>query len=125
MLNIKEYGSIFAFGGIVYGLMEIMWRGRTHWSMAITGGACFLSLFKIFNKLKHPSIFKKCIIGSGVITAYEFLAGCIFNLWLKKNVWDYSKMPFNFKGQICLLYSLLWGFLSIPIGYICKDIRKN
>ena len=29
------------------------------------------------------------------------------------NVWDYSGFPLNIMGQVCLLYSVLWGLLSI------------
>lgn len=116
---------LFTFGGIVYGLIEILWRGRTHWSMLLTGGAGFLSLYKIFGRMKDASLFKKCAIGSSVITACEFVSGCIFNLWLKMKVWDYSKLPFNFKGQICALYSFLWGLLCIPINVVCKELRTK
>ncbi len=27
--------------------------------------------------------------------------------------WDYSYLPFNINGRICLLYSIFWGFLAI------------
>ena len=27
--------------------------------------------------------------------------------------WDYSSMPFNLNGRICLLYSIFWGILGI------------
>ncbi len=120
MRSLKKYCSIFTFGGITYGLIEILWRGKTHWSMLVTGGACLLSLYKIYDKMKHPTLIKKCLVGSTVITTYEFIVGCIFNLWLKLKVWDYSHMPFNIKGQVCLLYSVLWGLLCIPISMICK-----
>lgn len=123
MISFKKNLSIFSFGGIVYGLIELVWRGKTHWSMVITGGACLLSLYKIYSKIKGASLFKKCLIGSCVITMYEYISGCIFNLWLKRKVWDYSRMPFNIKGQVCLLYSFLWGLLSIPISALCNDIK--
>lgn len=121
----KKNLSLFAFGGVVYGLIEILWRGRTHWSMILTGGAGFLSLFKIFGKIKDASLVKKCVLGSSVITTVEFISGCIFNLLLKMDVWDYSKMPLNFKGQVCALYSCLWGLLCIPISIVCKEFNKN
>ena len=119
----KKNLSIFSFGAVVYGLIEILWRGKTHWSMLITGGACFLSLYKLFIPFKNIPVFKKCLMGSFVITAYEFVAGCIFNLWLKLKVWDYSKMPFNIKGQICPFYTFLWGLLTIPISFVCKELE--
>ena len=36
---------VFVLGGSAYGLMEILFRGHTHWTMVITGGACILTLY--------------------------------------------------------------------------------
>jgi uncharacterized membrane protein len=41
------------------------------------------------------------------------MAGIIVNLAFKWGVWDYSQMPYNFMGQICLLYFNLWFLLSL------------
>ena len=41
------------------------------------------------------------------------------------DVWDYSKVPFNFLGQVCVLYSVLWGFLSAAaIPFAGKVLEK-
>lgn len=82
-----------------------------------------MSLFKAFKKLADKSTWQKCVIGSMVITSYEFVSGCIFNLWLKLKVWDYSKQKFNIKGQVCLLYSILWALLCLPVNKICDKIE--
>lgn len=119
---LKKYSALFVLGGIAYGLIEILWRGKTHWSMVITGGSCFVALFEVFSKIKEKSMLVKCILGSFIITLYEFCSGCIFNLLLKLKVWDYSDIPFNIKGQVCILYSFLWGLLCVPINYVCKKI---
>lgn len=115
---------LFLMGGITYGFIEILWRRRTHISMVITGGLCFLLLYHIFKKLKNLTLMTKCIIGSALITTLEFLCGCVVNLWLKLDVWDYSNLRFNLLGQICVLYSVLWGFLTVPISFVCAYIAK-
>ena len=78
-------------------------------------------------KLKRTSLFLKALIGSIFITGIELIFGIIFNVLLKKNVWDYSKMPLNFGGQICAFFSFLWLLLSIifiPIaGYVNKKLK--
>lgn len=51
-------------------------------------------------------------IGSLLITVLELVCGCIVNLWLGWHVWDYSNMPFNLLGQICLPFTAIWFFLS-------------
>ncbi len=56
----------------------------------------------------------QCLIGGAIITAVEFITGCIINLWLKWDVWDYSNLPFNILGQICLPFFFIWVFLSAP-----------
>lgn len=104
---------MFGFGAIGYGLIEILWRGFTHPSMLTAGGICFMCFAKIGEKMKKASIFLKALAGSLLVTGIELIFGVIFNIILHKNVWDYSNMPFNFKGQICPLYSFFWGILSL------------
>ena len=44
-------------------------------------------------------------------TLAEFITGCVVNIWLKYDVWDYSDLPFNFMGQICLQFIGIWVVL--------------
>lgn len=125
MKSIKQDVTLFSIGGLTYGLIEILWRHHTHWTMLLTGGICFLSLFKLFTKMPKLPILEKCVLGSVIITIIEFTAGCVVNIWLKMNVWDYSHVPFNLLGQICVLYSTLWGFLCIPINKLCISITSG
>ena len=119
---------IFSIGACGYGLLEILWRGYTHWSMRGAGGLSFLGLSAIQNRMRSFGLVTKAIIGSGLITAIEFVFGVIFNIVLKKNVWDYSRMPFNIKGQVCATYSFIWMLISmiaIPFaGVLTKRLRK-
>ncbi|MBQ8203085.1 MAG: hypothetical protein IJZ75_02240 [Clostridia bacterium] len=105
----------FSFGAIGYGFLELLWRGRTHWSMLIAGGLSFLGLGSIGKRMKNCSAVKKAVAGSLLITSIEFVFGVIFNIILKRNVWNYSKMPLNLFGQVCALYSVLWGILSLAL----------
>lgn len=123
--RVKQDIEIFTFGGIAYCILEILWRRYTHWTMGITGGICFLVLFRIYSRFRNATLLTKCFIGSCVITIIEFISGCIVNLWLKMNVWDYSNIRLNVLGQICLLYSFFWGIISIPIDYISKKINNR
>ncbi len=115
---------LFSFGYAAYSLIELAWRRYTHFTMGIAGGLCFLMLYRIYKKHYSLSLLKKCLIGSGVITAVEFCFGCLLNLQLKLNIWDYSALPFNIFGQICPLFSLIWAALCIPICYLTKKISK-
>lgn len=124
MKRVKQDIAIFTASGISYCFIEILWRRYTHWTMAIIGGICFLILFRIFTSFEKISLIKKCLIGSGIITIIEFISGCIVNIWLKMGIWDYSSLPVNILGQVCLIYSFLWALLSIPIVYLSNKINK-
>ena len=109
---IKRYAFFFTIGGTGYAIIELIWRGRTHWTMLIAGGICFIIFSVIEEKLKKRSAILKAVISSSLITAVELMLGLIFNVVLKMHVWDYSKQRFNILGQICPLYSCLWVVLS-------------
>ena len=102
--RLKNDIAIFTIGGLSYALIEILWRGYTHWTMIITGGICFVVLFRVFSRITHAKLWQKCAAGAAIITAIEFAAGCIVNLWLQMDVWDYSFLPLNLFGQVCLLF---------------------
>ena len=105
--------TLFLSGGLIYILIEMLWRGHTHWTMFMVGGICFV-LVGLINEgftFEMPLVFQM-VISMFVITAVEFITGYIINIRLSWNVWDYSEMPFNLKGQICLPYMGLWFLLS-------------
>ena len=112
---------VFTFGGTGYCLIELLWRGHTHWTMYLTGGLCFF-LIENLNRtvLLGKNLAAKCAAGAAVITAVEFCSGCIVNLWLGMNVWDSRTLPMNLLGQISLMYSSLWYMLSAPIMGVAK-----
>lgn len=115
---------LFAIGGIGYCTLEILWRGYTHWTMLILGGVCFYLLFYVFHYMENTNVFTKAIIGGSIITAAEFLTGCIVNIALKWDVWNYASAPYNLLGQICLPYYVLWILLCIPISFLDKLIGQ-
>ncbi len=100
-------------GGCAYFAIELLWRGHSHWTMAVLGGICFVLIGGI-NELFpwEMSLLLQALIGAVVITALEFVAGCILNLWLGLEIWNYSALPLNLLGQICLPFSLLWIIAS-------------
>lgn len=105
--------GVFCIGGLLYTLIEIGWRGHSHWSMFLLGGVCFRVIGSIHERFARRSLWLRCGLCAGAITLLEFLCGWIVNLRWELHVWDYSHMPLNIKGQVCLLYSFLWGLLSL------------
>lgn len=113
-----EIIAVYITGGLIYGLIELIWRGWTHWSMLLCGGACFALMYRIsLSALPFPG---KCLASACVITAVEFVTGCLVNIILKWQVWDYSALPGNLMGQICPQFFLLWLLLSIPGLGLCR-----
>lgn len=101
------------FGGVGYGLLELIWRGRTHWSMLLAGGLCFAVLGLLNLSLAGRMRFwTLAVMGAVSITAVEFGFGVVFNLCLQMDVWDYSHLPVNLYGQVCLPFTALWVIVS-------------
>lgn len=105
-------------------LLELLWRKRTHWSMGILGGIVFLLLYLVFTRIGPERLLLKGVVGMAIITSLEFLAGTVVNVRLKWNVWDYSGLPVNLYGQVCLLYSGLWFLLSMFVALIIQAIAQ-
>lgn len=116
---------IFSVGSVGYGLIEILWRGFTHWSMLIAGGLSFCGLSQIAERFKKTCRIVKAFLGGAFITVIELAFGFVFNIILRKNVWDYSRMPFNLFGQICAVYSLLWVALSFFAMPLVSSLNKR
>ena len=116
---------LFSAGAWGYYLIELLFRGYSHFSMAICGGVCLCLIYKIFEKLPSLSLFAKCALGALVITSIEFITGCIVNILLGLDVWDYSLLPLNLLGQICLPFSLIWFALCLPLAYLCYLFREK
>ncbi len=114
MLRIWKDLILAYIGGMLYVTLEHLWRGWSHPSMFLLGGLCFLLLGALN---EHPAtagvpLLWQSILGAGIVTVLELVTGLIVNVALDLNVWDYSALPFNFMGQICLYFFLLW----IPVS---------
>lgn len=112
--------ALLLIGGLGYYGIEIAFRGRSHWSMAICGGVCLCAIYHMNRRLRHKPIFFRALCGALIITAVEFVCGCIVNLLLGWKIWDYSGMPYQLLGQICLPFSLLWAALCLPVCAVCS-----
>ena len=87
--------------GLVYGPFNLLYGA----------GATVLSLclYKFRNKGSWISFLGGMLIGSVV----EYVCSWGQELLFGFRSWDYSQMPFNLNGRICLLYSVFWGILGV------------
>ena len=109
-LKIWKNAVLFYLGGMGYVGLELLWRRRSHSSMFVLGGFCFLALGRLNRSAKALPAPLRAVVGSGFITALELAAGLIVNR--QHQVWDYSALPFHYRGQVCLPFTLLW----IPVA---------
>lgn len=123
--QIKKLGLLFLIGAIGYAAVEIIWRGRTHWSMMIAGGLCLALFSVVASKLKKRGMLTKALVCAALVTAVEFIFGIVFNLWLKMNIWDYSDLPLNLMGQICPIFSLAWAGIALAMLPLVEAVNKD
>ena len=100
----------FCFGAVVYPLIELAWRRRTHPAMALAGGLSMCALKCLDDACKSRPLRQRALLGGLAITGIEYACGRVFNR--RYQIWDYRNAPLNIQGQICLPFTLAWCGLS-------------
>lgn len=118
-----KYAILYSVGALSYGAIELLFRGRTHWTMLLAGGGCLVLIY-LLDRM-HQSLWKTCLMGGAVITAVEFVTGIIVNILLGWDVWSYGQMPYNLLGQICPLFTVFWVGLSLPAVMLCRLLDRG
>ena len=72
----------------------------------------------------ETKMYKQCILSAIIITFIEYVSGYILNIKLGLNIWDYTNLKFNLNGQISLIFSFAWVFLSY-FAIKFDDMLKN
>ncbi len=124
LIKIFRNAALFTIGGTSYYALEVLCRGYSHWSMALCGGICLTAIYHMNRKLTKKNICLRAALGSVIITAVELICGCFVNLIFRLNVWDYSHLPLNLLGQICLPFTLLWMALCFPVCALCSCLKE-
>ncbi len=124
MREIIKLFLLFLMGGMIYFMIELAYKGDSHYSMFITGGFCFLLIGGINSYFdRSMPLLLQMLYSAVFITLLEFISGVIVNIGFHLNVWDYSHIPFNFMGQICPRFFVIWYFLSL-IGIFLDDFFR-
>lgn len=122
--TILKLVALSLVGSIIYVCIEMLWRGYSHPSMFILGGICFVAI-GLINELFpwDMGLLWQSLIGAVIVTALEFITGLIVNVWLGLGVWDYSGLPFNIMGQICLPFFFAWMALAM-VAIVLDDYLR-
>ena len=124
LLYVFEYLFLLILGGAIYYGIEVLWRGHSHVAMFFVGGMCFILIGLINEVIDWNMIFwKQVVIGDLCVLVLEFTFGVIFNIILKQDIWDYTNLPFNLFGQICLPFAILW-LPIVAIAIVLDDWVK-
>ncbi len=87
--------------GLVWGPFNLLYGAG---AVALTVG-----LYRFRNRGSHISFLGGMLVGSAV----EYLCSWGQEVLIGSRSWDYSGMPLNINGRICLLYSIFWGALGV------------
>lgn len=123
MKKAMTYMTVFLLGGGLYCTLEVLWRGYTHWSMALVGGLCVVLIYCV-EGLRFTTFWKMVLCGIG-ITLIEGVSGVFLNLIWKLGVWDYSDLYLNLFGQVCLWFAMLWMLLSYPAMKLISFLNRH
>ena len=112
MKTIMKYILLCSFGGYTYVTLELLFRGRSDITMMYCASLCVLSMCVLNNVFGYDLDFIIQILFCMLsCTMVEWVFGVIFNK--DYSIWDYRNMPFHSPdAQICLPFTLLWGFIS-------------
>lgn len=130
--RLLAYFIIYSFAGYVvetiYAIISKgMWESRQSFLYGpfsgIYGlGAVVMIIFlQYFNKNNNRLFIGGFIVGSIV----EYLVSLFAEVVLHVKWWDYSNMPLNINGRICVYFSIFWGFLAIYfMSYVHPKIER-
>lgn len=124
MRYLAKYLTLLIIGGAAYYLIEILARGFSHWTMFMVGGICFIVVGIINEITPKMSLVWQMILSAIIITAVEFVSGCILNIWLELGIWDYTDEFCNVLGQICPKHTVYWFLLSL-VGIVIDDYIRH
>lgn len=122
-MNKKLYKNIILFtvGFCLYITIEVLFRGFSYPLMGVVGGITLVLLDKINNKISwETDLTIQALIGAVIVTLFELVIGLIALYTSLPQMWDYTNLPLNFMGVICLPFSIAWCFLSV-VGIFVAD----
>lgn len=124
-MKINKSILLFLVGYCTYISIEVTYRNISYPIMGICGGLAILLLDKINDNISwNIDLCLQGLCGSALITFFELIIGEIaLHTSLLPIMWDYSNVPLNFDGVICLPFSIAWFFLSIFAIFLADAIN--
>ena len=116
---------LFTVGFCLYITMEVLFRGYSFPLMGVCAGLVVVLLDKINDHISWDiDILVQCTLGMLMVTIMELIIGTIFQSTnLLPVMWDYSNLPLNFNGIICIPFMVLWMVLSFIAILVADSIN--
>ena len=123
-INFYKLFIIFFSGSFVGVIIELLWcylrngyfesrSGLVYGPFNLVYGLGALVLTMALHRYRNRSWTFSFIGGFVTGSVVEYLCSFFQELLFGSTSWDYSNVPFNINGRICLLYSVFWGILGI------------
>lgn len=77
-------------------------------------GALAILLLPDWVKRSPPLLY---LGGALIATAVEWALAVFYEKFARAPFWDYSTLSWNLQGRVCLIFSLFWGLLTLPLVY--------
>lgn len=131
MKRLTRWAVLWFLLGEQYFVLEALYRAvfkhgeRAHIAMLAVGGLCCVAVGAInqIPRFYHLPIWLQSAIGAAMTLEIEFISGYILNIRLGLAIWDYTGMPGNVAGQICLQFAAAW-FLLMPLAIWLEDFTR-
>lgn len=106
---------VYGFGAIsVFAVVDGVLPDIFHYpAEKLTGGDDIIGILIVF------------VCGIVLATAVELVAGWLLDAAFHMRWWDYSNEPFNFRGYICLRFSLMWGLACLLVVRVVQPAMAN
>lgn len=123
MLTIYQLLWLFLIYAFLGWCIEVVWcgigeghfinRGFLNGPVCPIYGVGAVAVILCLTPIKNTILLFIC---SMLITSFlEFITGFVLEKLYHTRWWDYSDLPFNIGGYICLKYSIYWGFVCIAL----------
>lgn len=135
-LNFYKLVWIFAVSCVVGFAVETLWcfiklghiesrKSLVYGPISIVYGMGAVILTLALYKIKDAKWYKIFFVSFVVGTVTEYIASLGEEIVFGVRAWDYSNVPLNINGRVCLLYSLFWGVLGLFWIKVCYPFMSK
>ena len=116
---------MFIAGFCAFITIEVLFRGYSYAMSGVMGGLAVIALDKINDEISwETDLAMQALIGGTFVTAMEFAVGAIAKYTnILPQMWDYTDVPFNLGGIICLPFTIAWTLLSVLAIFLADAIN--